>query len=244
MNPMSDKEVEDFLRQATWFMRSQMEQNQKEFKLDSFARFDWNQWRGELVFSSGGVPKVVARIQVAGTLSTKANSWFWAWANTGIFDAVRKSASRTREFGIERGILRLIQPRWAAKEKDAWEMTAAAAKLTEAKGAFRCPAQDGFTYLMFTDLRAVSDLKRIFGARTCSHVLDDDRSILLVSREMDGEVLAVCGGEDDSPSTTRDITLDQLLGLDPSLIPLADLPDGWVALRESSDGDWARSKAE
>jgi hypothetical protein len=245
MNPWSDKEVEDFLRQANWFMRSQMDQNQKDFKLDSYTRFDWNQWRGELVFSSGGVPKVVARIQVVGTLAVKASSWFWAWANAGIFDAVRQSAARTREFGIERGILRLIQPRWAAKEKDAWEMTAATVKVTDAKGAFRCPGQDGtVTYMAFTDIRAVSDRQRVFGARTCSHVRDDDRSILLVSRELDGEVLAVCGGEDDSPSTMRDITLDELIGFDPSLIPLADMPDGWVALRESGDGDWSRSKAE
>ena len=244
MNPMSDKEVEDFIRQANWFMRGLIDQNQKEFKLDTFSRFDWNQWRGELVFSSGNIPKVVARIQVAGSLSTKANTWFWAWANAGILDPVRESARKTREFGIERGVLRLLQPRWAAKDKDAWEMTAAVTKLTDAKGAFRCPGQDGFTYLVFTDLRAVSDRKRIFGARTCSHVLDDDRPILLVSRELDGEVLAVCGGEDDTAETMRDLPLDQLLGLDQTLARLAGMPDGWVGMRESMDHDWVPSKAE
>lgn len=244
MNPWSDKEVEDFLRQANWYMRSQMDQNQKDFKLDAYTRVDWHQWRGEACFSTGGVPKVVARIQLVGTLSTKANSWFWAWANAGLLDPVRHAAAKTRDFGIERGILRLMQPRWGAKDKDAWEMTAATAKLSEAKGAFRCPAQDGFAYLVFTDIRAVSDRKRVFGARTCTHVLDDDRSILLVSRESDGEVLAVCGGEDDAPETMKDITLDQLLGLDAALTSLADMPDGWVALRESSDQDWARSKAD
>jgi len=244
MNPWSDKEVEDFIRQANWFMRGLMEQNQKEFKLDQYQRFDWHQWRGELVFSSGNVPKVVARIQVAGTLSTKANTWFWAWANSGLLDPVRQSARKTRDFGIERGILRVMQPRWAAKDKDAWEMAAVATKVTDAKGAFRCPTQDGHAYLVFTDLRAVSDRKRIFGAKTCSHVLDDDRSILLVSRETDGEVLAVCGGEDDTPEAMRDIELDKLIAFDPSLSALADMEDGWAALRESPDQDWVRSKAE
>lgn len=244
MNPMSDKEVEDFLRQANWYMRGLMEQNQKDFKLDAYTRLDWHQWRGELVFSISGVPKVVARIQVVGTLSTKTNSWFWAWANSGLLDPVRTSARKAREFGIERGMLRLMQPRWAAKDKDAWEMTAATAKLTDAKGAFRCPAQDGTAYMVFTDIRAVSDRKRVFGARTCTHVLDDDRPILVVSREADGEVLAVCGGEDDTPATTKDIALDELLGLDAGLTSLADMPDGWVALRESTDQDWTRSKAD
>ena len=244
MNPWTDKEVEDFIRQANWFMRGLVEQNQKEFKLDTLTRFDWNQWRGELVFSSGNVPKVVARVQVAGTLSAKANTWFWAWANSGILDPVRQSAKKTREFGIERGFLRVMQPRWAAQDKDAWEMTAITTKVTDGKGAFRCPGQDGFTYLVITDIRTVSDRKRIFGASTCSHVLEEDRPILLVSRELDGEVLAVCGGEDDSAETTRGIELDKLLDLDRTLAQLADMPDGWAAMRESADSPWARSKAE
>jgi len=244
MAAMSDKEVEDFLRQANWFMRGQMDQNQKDFNLDSYTRFDWHQWSGELVFSSGGVPKVVAKIQVVGNLSAKAKTWFWSWANAGVFDAVRLSARKAREFGIEHGILRLMQPRWAAQEKDAWEMTAATTKLTDAKGAFRAPGSDGHTYFTITDIRAVSDRKRVFGAKTCSHVLDDDRSILLVSRELDGEVLALCGGDDDSPEAMRDIELDKLIDFDPTLIPLADMPDGWAALRESSDHDWSRSKSE
>ena len=244
MDPWSDKEVEDFIRQANWFMRGLNEQVHKEFKLDGFSRFDWNQWRGELVFSSGTVPKVVARIQVAGSLSAKAKTWFWAWANAGILEPVRKSAHRTREFGIERGILRLMQPRWAAQDKDAWEMAAITTKVTDAKGSFRCPAQDGFTYLVMTEIREVSDRKRIFGASTCSHVLDDDRSIHLVSKELDGEVLAVCGGEDDTAESTRDIPLDKLIDLDGSLMALADLPDGWAAMRESADDPWVRSKSE
>jgi uncharacterized protein DUF6882 len=244
MNPMSEKEFQDFLRQSTWFMRGQMEENRKAFQLDSYLRFDWDQWRGELVFSSGGTPKVAARIQIVGSLSTKSNAWGWAWANPGYLASVRQAALRAKEFGAEHGIIRLITPKWAAKESDAWEMTAVTAKLTEAKGAYRCPSQDGFTYMIFTDLRAVSDRKRVFGARTCSHVLEEGKPILLVSRELDGEVLAVCGGENDSPATMRVLPLDRLIDRDSTLAPLADMPDGWVALRESPDDDWVRSKAE
>ena len=69
MEPWSDKEVEDFIRQANWFMRGLNEQVHKDFKLDGFSRFDWNQWRGELVFSSGTVPKVVAPFSWGGDSS-------------------------------------------------------------------------------------------------------------------------------------------------------------------------------
>jgi hypothetical protein len=87
--------------------------------------------------------------------------------------------------------------------------------------------------LIFNDLRAVSDRKRIFGAQNCAHVLEEDKPILRVSRELDGEVLALCGGENDSAQTTRTLTLDKLLELDPTPSLLADMPDGRI-----------RSKAE
>ena len=244
MNPMSEPEFQAFLQQAQWFMREVMGGNRKAFQLDDYKRFDWNQWRGELVFSSGGTPKVIARIQLVGSHSTKSNTWVWAWANPAYLAPLRQAVLKAKEFGTERVTLRLMQPRWAATESDAWGMTAVTAKLTDAKGAYRCPSQDGFTYMIFTDIRAVTDRKRIFGARTCAHVLEEGLPILLVSRELDGEVLAVCGGENDSPATMRDLPLDRLLGLDPALEDLADMPDGWVALRESPDEDWVRSKAE
>ena len=244
MNPMSEQEFSTLLQQANWFMRGLMDENRRTFQLDAFKRFDWNEWRGELVFTSGGTPKVVARIQLVGTHSTKSKTWVWAWANSNGMPSVRQAVLKVKEFGKERVSLRLIQPNWSATESDAWGMTALTAKMTDAKGAFRCPTADGFAYMIFTDLRSVSDRTRLFGARTCSHVLEEGLPILLVSRELDGEVLAVCGGEGDGAATARDLSLDQLLNLDSTLATLADMPDGWVALRESPDHEWVRSKAE
>ena len=244
MNPMSEQEVQDYVRQANWFMRGQMDENRKAFQLDSFLRYDWDQWRGELVFSSGGTPKVVAKIQVVGTLGAKSNAWVWSWSNSTYLAAIRQATLKAKAFGDERAIIRLIQPRWAAKEQDAWEMTAVTAKLNDAKGAYKCAGQDGSTFMIFTDIRAVTDRKRIFGATGCTHVLSEERPILLVSREQNGDVLALCGGEDDSPESMMDVSLAQLLGLDPTLSALADMPDGWAAMRESADDDWVRSKAE
>ncbi|HZE98868.1 MAG TPA: hypothetical protein VE981_17805 [Planctomycetota bacterium] len=244
MNPMSEQEFQDHLRQANWAMRGQIDENRKAFQLESYHRFDWDQWRGELVFSSGGTPKVVARIQIVGNHSTKSNVWVWAWANSSYLSSVKQAALKAQQFGSERGIIRLIQPRWAAKESDAWEMTAMTGKLVEAKGAYKCPSPDGFTYMAFTDIRAVSDRKRLFGAQACAHVAEEDKPILLLSREMNGEVLALCGGENDTADALHDVPLAQLLDLDPTLALLADMPDGWAAMRESPDHDWVRSKAE
>jgi hypothetical protein len=244
MNPMSEQEFQDYVRQANWFMRGLIDENKKAFQLDSYHRYDWDQWRGELVFSSGGTPKVVAKIQIVGTLSTKSNGWTWSWANSSFLPAVRQAVLKTKALGEERSLIRLIQPRWGAKESDAWEMAAVTCKLNDAKGAYKVVGQDGSTFMIFMDIRAVSDRKRIFGATGCTHVLSEERPILLVSREQNGDVLALCGGDDDSPEALMEVTLAQLLELDSTLGVLADLPDGWAALRESPDSDWARSKSE
>jgi hypothetical protein len=244
MSPMSEKDFQDYVRQANWFMRNLIEENRKAFQLDSFHRFDWNPWRGELLFSSGGTPKVVAKIQVAGTLSTKSNAWTWSWADSNLPAAVTAAARKAREYGNEQAVIALITPKWAAKESDAWEMTAVTTKLIDAKGAYKCPGKDGATYLVITGIQAVSDRKRIFGAQTCTHVLNDDSPILLVSREKSGDVLALCGSENDTPEAMRDVPLDRLLDLDPTLNLLADMPDGWAAQRETADDDWARVQAE
>ena len=90
MTPMSEKEFQDYLLQANWFMRARMDENKKEFQLDTFQRFDWSPWRGELIFSNGGVPKVVAKIQIVGSQSTKMSAWTWAWATPGLPAVVRQ----------------------------------------------------------------------------------------------------------------------------------------------------------
>ena len=245
MNPMSEQEFQDYCRQSYWQVRAQNDQLEKDFRFGSFPRFDWDQWRGELVFSEAGTPKVVAKIQVVGTFSPKAASWFWSWANSGMLEAVRRAVLKTRQFGEERGIPRLLQPKWApVKESDAWEMSAITAKLTDAQGTFRCPSPDGWIFMTLLDIRTVSDRKRIFGAQVCAHVAEEDKPILLVSREANGEVLALCGGENDTPDAIHDVPLSQLLEQDPTLSLLADLPDGWAAMRDSAYDDWVRSKAE
>src|SRR5262245_53751195 len=116
MAQMSEQELRELRQDANWFMRKQMEQNQKEFGLDGFKRFDWSPWRGELIFSEGGVPKVVARVQVAGTFSTKGGTWHWAWANSSLPPCLRQAALRVRQLGEERVVLMFQQPKWSAKE--------------------------------------------------------------------------------------------------------------------------------
>lgn len=240
MTPMSEDEQNELRQSSNWDLRERMERNRKDFGLDGFPQFAWNAWRGEILWARDGKPQVVARIQVAGMLSARNKTWTWAWA-LALPENVRQAALRVRELGEERGDMALFQAKWPATEQDAWTMTAIVNKLSDGQGAFKCPSPDGAVFLVLNDLRPATGRRRVFGAQVCSHVLDDGRPVLLVWRETDGEVLAFCGGDDDTASSTRSLSLDQLLAVDPSLDALSDMPDGWGAFRETPESEWVRS---
>jgi len=244
MSRMSEERFEEFLRQSNQYLRAAIDGSKAEFKLDSYERYDWDQWRGELIYSHKGAPKVVAQIQFVGSLSTKSNTWRWAWANPGLLEPIRRSVLRVREFGKENGLSKLIQDQWAAEEADGWEMTAIAARMLEAKGAYRSPNENGFTFMVFTDLRVATDRDRVFGTFCCTHVLVEGLPVLYVSKELDGDVQVLCGGVHRSSDECRVVHLDHLLEQDATLNELADLPLGWVAERERPGSTWKRSKID
>jgi hypothetical protein len=70
----------------------------------------------------------------------------------------------------------------------------------------------------------------------CSHVFENTRPVLLVSRA-DGDWQFLCGGEHDKevPSV---VGFNHLLEKDPTLAELRDLPDEWEAERAGPGLPW------
>jgi hypothetical protein len=62
---------------------------------------------------------------------------------------------KLRSFGAKPGFEKLTQASWPGDETDGWEMTAAAAMLLSAKGAYRAPDENGALFLIFTDIHRV-----------------------------------------------------------------------------------------
>ena len=58
-----------------------------------------------------------------------------------------------KRYGEAHGIEKLTTDTWAAEEVDGWEMTAIAAYVLQAQGAYRSPKSNGFTFMVFTGLR-------------------------------------------------------------------------------------------
>lgn len=85
-------------------------------------------------------------------------TWLWGWANQHLPANVTKDVSKVREFGKARNISQLTTTRLPDDEYLGWEMTAIAAKLLGARGAYRCPGENGFLCVVCTSIEfAISD---------------------------------------------------------------------------------------
>lgn len=155
---MNAEQFSDFRHAAVHELKQLNENCNKQFYLDSWPRWNYDLERGTLTFSWEDVPKVIATIQVVGTTSISGGTWLWGWANAHLPVAVTKAIEKVRELGKAEGLTELTR----AKSKDdkflGWEMTAIAAKVLGAKGAYRCPGENGFIYVVYAALRFTSEL--------------------------------------------------------------------------------------
>jgi hypothetical protein len=139
-----DEAVADFGPRATRL--------NEEYKLGSY-RWDLDQTTGKLVFSAGGVPKVIANVQIVGSYSTHSHTWMWSWANESVEENMKKDVGKIKEYGEQHNFKELVTPKWECDENYGWTMTAAAGHLLKAKGAYRGPMKDGYVYMLITDIK-------------------------------------------------------------------------------------------
>lgn len=148
-----DKKYEKFRDEACQKFLERSKKVNEEFKLASWPRWDYTQETGELVFSEKGVPKVIAKVQAAGSWSKLSDTWMWAWNNSSLLPSVKKDVDKLRKFGIENNFAELKDPLWACDKEYAWTVTAVAGHLLNAKTAYRAPHENGALYLLVFDIQ-------------------------------------------------------------------------------------------
>jgi hypothetical protein len=123
----------------------------EQFNLGSWPRYDYDVDAGTLTFSEGGVVRVIAEIQIAGTTSTKARNWLWAWANSHWPAECVTASQQVKAFGEEHGICELTHEYVDDNEINhlGWELTAVTARVTGALGAYRPPDENGALFLVY-----------------------------------------------------------------------------------------------
>jgi len=126
---------------------------EEEFRISHWPRYDWSQDAGQLIFSEDSVRKVIASIEFVGSISTKTDTWLWAWGNDSLDQERTRLIRRVRTYGETNGIKPLVTANWHAHEVDGWDMTSIAAYLLNAKGAYRTPQDSGFTFMVLTNVQ-------------------------------------------------------------------------------------------
>jgi hypothetical protein len=121
--------------------------------LGKFDRWDIDQDIGDLVFSNEDGTTAVAPTQIIGSFSKSDNSWFWAWDNPSIVDALKQDSLVVKKYGEEHGIEKLTTPRWTGTEEDAWAMAALAVKLCNKQGAYRGPGENSHVFMTFGEVK-------------------------------------------------------------------------------------------
>ena len=139
---------ERLLCDATPYLECVQTRTMKEFCISKYERYDWDQETAKLIFSHEGQQRVVADITFVGSVSTVSNTWLWSWANTSLSESIQGNIRQVRLHGEDNHLLKLASARWGANQEDGWEMTAIAAFLLGAVGAYRTPGEYGFTFMI------------------------------------------------------------------------------------------------
>jgi hypothetical protein len=197
---MEPEQFSKFRHEAVHELMRLNELCEQEFRISSWARWDYDLERGTLTFSQDGEPRLVASIQVIGTTSISGQTWMWGWANESLPASVRKSVAKVRAFGESERINELTAAELPDDEYLGWAMTAVAAKVLGAKGAYRCPGKNGFVYVVYLSISFASELETAlrpeqvecpdhgsgFAACACEHLVSNPAQRWF-SREADEE---------------------------------------------------------
>jgi Family of unknown function (DUF6882) len=112
----------------------------------------------------------------------------WGWANESILQNVTKAVAKVRAFGAAENIAELKEEELPDDEYLGWGLTAVAAKVLGAKGAYRCPGENGFVYVVYssvgfvvTDEDKATDSNQVecddhgsgFEAYVCEHLVSN-----------------------------------------------------------------------
>jgi hypothetical protein len=152
---LTDDEIHEFVHQSVHELMDQNEHLEEKFQIGSYKRYAYDMDKETLAFSDGGPSRIVATIQVAGSISCTTKTWLWGWANSYFPDNATRALVVVREFGNKHGITKLTQEKWEATEEDGWEMSAVCNHLIKGCGVYRCPTEIGFVFLVLTEIKRI-----------------------------------------------------------------------------------------
>jgi hypothetical protein len=136
--------------------RAKQQRLSETYDLASWQRYDYDANAGTLAFSDKERPRVLADIQVLGTIGDQ--DWLWGWANETWPALSTDGLQALRDFGAEHGIEELTTEYLESDDLAGlgWMLAAIAARVLDAEGAYRAPSGTGAVYLLIRSIKSVS----------------------------------------------------------------------------------------
>jgi hypothetical protein len=150
---MTEPEYDSFVQDCRTELRQKISTSVDKWKLDKFGRFDFDQTKGQLIFSEGPTSQLICEVQIVGTFSTESQTWLWAWGSPWTVENLKNDSLAVREFGAQHGFERLTTRKWTAEEKDGWDMTAIAARVVGTEGAYRLPNDKVMIFMLLKKIQ-------------------------------------------------------------------------------------------
>jgi hypothetical protein len=153
--PITPRYVE-LLTAAHAYTTQRQDVLRNEFGLASMPHAHLNEATGQLVFSdAAATPRVLASVQLVGSVDTEKRTWLWSWANPDVEPALCKDILEVHMLGETRHIEQLTTPFWDGDAVDGWEMTSISTYVLQAQGAYRAATAQGFTYMVMTAVERI-----------------------------------------------------------------------------------------
>lgn len=180
---METIEYNSFAESCIEDLKALQEKFQKDYDIDSYDNWFYNQSTGLLTFSTGDQELNFKYFNI-GSFSQKSNTWKWSWDNDTTLENVKSQVRVVREFGQQSYFEKLTTGYFESNEFEAWEFLAIAAKLAKGMGVYR-PVNDEHLQLFFVLTEVVdNDKAKRINDKYVQCGLHDFRRIAFVCRHL------------------------------------------------------------
>src|ERR1700687_4901279 len=83
---MTQEEFTSFVEDCREDLRKKIASSAEKWRLNKFARYNFDQEKGQIEFLDGQSPDVVCDVQIIGTYSRDTHTWLWAWNSPWTLD--------------------------------------------------------------------------------------------------------------------------------------------------------------
>jgi hypothetical protein len=153
---------QQFLDQALAQLQKQTAQNSTSWGLGEETQWNLDMNAGTLRFGFANGRALDALVQVVGTYNTKDDTFLWGWDHPSVPAPLRRAAQCVHDYGAERNIKQFTARTISCSQDQAWKLTAAAAYLDGATGAYRGEDHGTWVYMTF-QLPAASEIADLIG---------------------------------------------------------------------------------